>query len=317
MRRTPVFWALVLIALGVLLLLRETVESWRDVSVGALVLIAIGAWLLLARPWYGPFFVGRFVVPAALIAIGVVILLRDLRVLPGDFSVAPVVLIAIGAAILIAALPRVQGASPPILAHAIPYEGESSARVEIHHAAGRLVVGPMEDPAKLLEGTFAGGVAPDVRRGADRVEVTLRQRFGSWRGWGRGGARGFEWAVSLNRNVPLSLDVRSGASSARLELKDLDLRELDLQTGASQADLVLPERGHTAARVKAGAAQVRIRIPPGVAARIRTRRGLASVGVDTTRFPPHADGYRSPDYDAAENRVDLDIEAGAADVSVS
>ncbi|SRR6266508_2028339 len=235
MRRTSVFWAVALIALGVLLLLRETVDAWRDVSLGGLVLIAIGTWLLFERPRYG-----------------------------------------------------------------------------------RLIIGPMSKPGTILEGTFSGGVESQVRRLGDGVEVTLRQRWHpAWRsGWGHRTGRGFDWALTIDRDVPAALDVRSGASTGRLELEELLVTELTLETGASHTDLVLPRRGQSTARLQAGAAQVWIRIPTGVAAAIRVRRGLAAIRVDTSRFPQTADGYRSPDFDSAPNRVDLEIEAGAAEVTV-
>jgi hypothetical protein len=43
---------------------------------------------------------------------------------------------------------------------------------------------------------------------------------------------------------------------------------------------------------------------------------MASVRVDP-RFPRAEGGYRSPDFDTAEDRVDLDMDVGAASVRVS
>jgi len=67
---------------------------------------------------------------------------------------------------------------------------------------------------------------------------------------------------------------------------------------------------------RSGAATVRIRVPDGVAARIRPSLGAATLNVRGARFPWQGGTYQSPDYDTAANRVDLDIDAGAATIDV-
>jgi hypothetical protein len=311
MKRNAVFWAIVLIGLGVLLILRDSVPRWKDVSLGSLVLIALGMWLLVQRPWFG-WWGGGFIVPAIMLGLGIALLLQDLDVIGQDFSLWPIVLIAVGAAILFGSI----GTARPVASteETIPLEDATSARVSVNHGAGRLIVGPTEQEGILLNGTFAGGVEAAVRRADDRLDVSLRQHSrGS--SWPRSG-HGFEWAMSLTKSVPLSLEFHTGASESRLELADLLVADLELQTGASQTDVTMPARGRTTARVRAGAAKVRIKIPDGVAASIRTRKGLATTSIDSRRFPLSGDRYVSADYDGAESRVDLDIEAGAADISV-
>ena len=59
-----------------------------------------------------------------------------------------------------------------------------------------------------------------------------------------------------------------------------------------------------------------MRVPSGVAARIRISSGLAGVSVDAERFPRVGSEYISPDYETAENRLDLEINTGVGSVSV-
>jgi hypothetical protein len=310
-KRSAVFWAVVLIALGVLLILRENVPSWQNVSIGSLVLIAVGLWLLLERPWFG-WTGGAPIVAMILLGIGIVLLLQDLDVIPESFTLWPIILIAIGVAILIGSI----GSTRPVASseQTIPLDGATSARVVFNHGAGRLLVGPSPQPDILLNGTFAGGVEARVNRAGSLLDVDLRQR---WHGtpW-RAGGRGFEWTVALTPAVPLSLEFHVGASQSRLELADLLVSDLRLQTGASQTEVTMPKHGRCTARIQAGAAQVRVKVPDGVAARIRARKGLATANIDAARFPLTGDAYVSANFEQAEDRIDLDIEAGAADVSV-
>ncbi len=95
------------------------------------------------------------------------------------------------------------------------------------------------------------------------------------------------------------------------------MTEFDLGTGASATKLTLPAHaGLTSAKIQSGVASVEITVPGGVAARIRATGGLASIDIDETRFPRSGDTYRSPDFDAAENKVDLRIETGVGSVRV-
>jgi hypothetical protein len=133
--------------------------------------------------------------------------------------------------------------------------------------------------------------------------------------WGRGGP--LDWSFGLNGEVPLSLDLQTGASDARLDLSDLRVSDLRLQTGASATRLTLPANaGQTRAEVHSGAASVSIRVPEGVAARIRIKSGMAGIAVDRGRFPRTGDTYQSPDYETAPNRVDLYVETGVGSVDV-
>ena len=323
MRRTTVFWGLLLIGLGVLFLARRS-GRWKDVGAAPLILIVIGLWLLFQRVWFrGPWFRRGLILPLVLLAIGVELLLRDLGTISHHSPIWPVVLIAIGVGLLLGSAPwpgssRWARGALSTSSEAIPLEGARSARLVIRHGAGRLSVGAGAAADQLLSGKLTGRFDREVRRGDGNVEASYRQRWsgGHSRGW-EGGFGRSEWRFELARGIPLSLEVQTGASSASLDLRDLTVTDLSLEVGASDSDLILPAKGQTSARVRAGAAHLAVTVPPGVAARIRTRRGLATVSVDESRFPRTADGFASPDFDTATDRMDLDVEAGAADVRVS
>jgi hypothetical protein len=91
---------------------------------------------------------------------------------------------------------------------------------------------------------------------------------------------------------------------------------LILRTGASDTRLVLPDHGRTHTEISAGAADVQITVPPGVEAAVRNRSALAGFTIDERRFPRVDGGYRSPGYDVAEDRADIEIEGGVASFSM-
>jgi hypothetical protein len=201
---------------------------------------------------------------------------------------------------------------------AIPLEGAETAHLTLDYGAGRLTVQSAAEAGNLLDGTF-DGVRHEVRREAGRVDVTLASpsvTFGPWP-WGPAPGQPRRWALNLSDAVPLSIELDTGASDAHLDLTDLSVTQLNLSTGASSTRIELPRNaGHTEVRGSSGAATLQIHVPEGVAARIRTSGALASVNVDRKRFPRQAGVYQSPNYETAENKVDIQLDIGAGTINI-
>jgi hypothetical protein len=203
----------------------------------------------------------------------------------------------------------------------LPLEGAERAKVRLKFGAGRLRVGAGVGSSELIDGSFSGGLDHRLRQEGDTLvldmslpahgfpDVILPWNWGRW--------AGFEWTFGLNGEIPLELDVDTGASEARLDLEGLKVTDLRLDTGASSTEITLPAKaGFTKVEIEAGAASVRLRIPSGVAARIKTEGALVGVTIDKNRFPREGGVYLSPDYDIAENKADIDIDVGAGSISV-
>ena len=184
---------------------------------------------------------------------------------------------------------------------AIPLEGATEARIRITHGAGRLQVGAGAGPGVLAKGRFTGGLEHHVSREGDLADLSMRVRGQGlattllpWK-WAK--ARGAEWVVKLNEEIPLTLKIEGGASVTKLTLP--------------------ASAGQTRAEISCGAGGVEVRVPSGVAASIRTHSALAEVKVDRGRFPRVSSGvYESPDYETATNKVELraEVNLGSLDV---
>jgi len=204
----------------------------------------------------------------------------------------------------------------------VPLEGAAEAAITVRHGAGRLLIGAGAED-QLLTGSFGGGLDVSRRMDSSKLVVDMRVRdrdfsryfFGPWNhGW----AGALDWDFQLNRNVPLSLRLETGASETRLSLLDLKVRDLSLKTGASSTMVDLPvAAGFTRMTVESGAAAMRIHVPQGVAASINVKSALAGIRVDTMRFPRSGNGYVSSDYAQAANKVEIFIETGVGSVDIS
>ncbi len=254
-----------------------------------------------------------------LIGAGVLLLLNNLGLL-NAFRVDvwrliwPLFLIALGVRLI----SRINAKPGDIAMEAatIPLDGATSAAIELTHGAGELRLAAGTGMTDLVAGAFGGGLRHTATRRGDRLEVEMKMRIEPVvvLNWSPGG---YDWDVRLNPDIPLSLEFETGASRSTLDLHDLRVTELKLETAASSTDVVLPAAaGFTKVKIEAGAARVDVRVPGGVAARIRTSAGQTSIAVDSTRFPGEDKFYQSPDYESAQNKVDIEVETGLGSVAI-
>ncbi len=251
-----------------------------------------------------------------LILLAAFLLARQMGILVGDVTgyFLPAIAILFGVWLLIAAFSRGRRQAEGQTV-SVPLESARTARIKFDHGAGRLNVRSGASPTELLTGVF--GTEMDVRSNlqGDQLDVRLRNAPEFWM-WYPG--QNLDWDISLNRDVPVSLNIDSGASSTTLDLTDLKITDLDIDTGASTTEVNLPANaGNTRVDIDTGASTVRIRVPPGVAASIRIKSGVSSNNVDTNRFPRIDGGlYRSADYATAANRADITIDSGVGSIDI-
>ncbi len=199
----------------------------------------------------------------------------------------------------------------------IPLSGADRAEVKIEHGAGTLTLTAGAPADALLTGRFGGGLECHTKRDEGGVEARLRPAIAAWFLWPWNWRGPLDWDIQFNDAVPLYLKIEAGAGRAHLDLTDLRVAALKLSTGASSTRLTLPaQAGFTRAKIEAGAAGVEITVPGGVAACVRTEGGLAAIEIDASRFPRFGDEYRSPAYESAANKVEIEIEAGVGAVKV-
>ena len=302
-------------------------------------LIALGALLLLANLGLLPRDVWRSAAhlwPVILVVLGAELLVAR-RISWAGVLLALIALVVLGAVAQGAGvLPAWEGTRGPGIS--VPsgsffqqaLEGAEVAEIELSHAAGRLDVtsgageGILAAVATDGEAVFARRYR--VRNGVGSLDLSLERGFdlGSLLR-GQGDAQRLH--VRLSRDVTIRrLEVDAGAADMNLDLTDLRLQRLQVNAGASAIRVRLPARGDVLADLSTGASSLVVEVPAGSAARISIDGGLSSFTIDEQRFPRTSmEGipgvaasavYRSPDFDRAENRVDIRISAGASGVEV-
>ena len=163
------------------------------------------------------------------------------------------------------------------------------------------VDGSMED---LYRARFEGR-APEVRVEGGTVMVRYRPSLHPARG-----------EITLTGRIPWSIDAHSGMSDIEAELEDLELRGWEISAGASKIQARLPHpRGAVRIRIGAGASHVELIRPYGVPVRVRIGGGASNLSIDEFRGSGRID-WRSPDYDDVAGRYDIEVGAGASNLTV-
>lgn len=255
-----------------------------------------------------------------LIVAGILLLLQNLGLINTNIwgILWPLVLIFIGAQFLLSLTTRRFSSNAQPLY--VPLEGTSQAAVILNHGAGILHVDASAKTGSLISGMFDGGVEVEKTDQGFIRRVELKPSYHSFWDfpWSFGYHPGFHWEVGLSPEIPLMLEMKTGASETNLDLSGLKVTDLKLETGASSTQLTFPEAaGFTQARIQTGVAAVSIHVPPTVEARIEIVSGFSGIHVDTGRFFRSENIYESSGYATAANKVNLHIETGMGNVSIS
>lgn len=250
-----------------------------------------------------------------IVILGSLLLLQNLGILNINIwnLIWPFFLIALGAWIILGRLFPNRTA----VEHAvIGLDGAKKARIKINHAAGRLNIRSGNHPSNLIEGDFGGGLEVSERMNGDIKELTLKPRLDVFVfPWGPDQA--LHWDLSMSPNIPLDLNLETGANDAYIDLTSLRVEKLKLSSGASSTQVHLPEAaGYTAVKVDSGVNSIRLTIPPQVAGRILYSGGLSSIQIDKQRFLQNGNIYESADYNTAANKVDITIDTGIASIII-
>ena len=284
-----------------------------------------------------------------LLFLGIIFLLQNLNVLPWGlwgtlWHFWPVLIIIIGASILLryhnvwlvstlilamlfACLGITvwqYGASPPAekitTAYSEPLGSLEQAQIEIDFSGGSLTMDSL--PYGSLDFVEAGsgmrngdkGVTVEFRRRGSEGELHLSLERGRWEFWSKGEN---SWQVRFNRNIPLTLDVKSAASNVHLDLSQLQLTELAMDVDLANYMVKVPSStGSVHVYIDADLSNLEITIPDGVAVKLMADADLSILKVDESRFPRKGDYYVSQDFASAKNRVEIELDCDLSRVQV-
>jgi len=335
-RRHSIFWALILIVVGVLFLLNT-----MNILPGNFVELLLKLWpLLFIIGGLDNIIQGRGWVWAVIsLGLGTVFLLANFGFLPWSswnllLRMWPLILVAIGLdlifegrgagttiiGVLIALLimvgvgwfaisnsPTTKLGSTPVTQS---LEGATSANVRVTDPVGRMELRSGASGNLLLEGSaqLMGpmSLSQDYDVQAKHGSLNLSTRGGGPITWTGGWSEPL-WVFELSDDVPLTLNAETAAGSLVLDLTGLDLAELRATVAVGSLELTLDSQDDFEGRLENPVGRIRIFVPAGTLAEI-TLDTVISTSNLPAGFEKNGKVIYSPGATAANAKVRLTVE---------
>lgn len=254
-------------------------------------------------------------------------------------------------ALLLVVLPGCTGSGGSVLTLPLsePLGGATSVKIEIDPGDGNLVVDHfINNEQELASGTLQylenqSQPTHIMDTSSEPAIFTLKASSGErpWNGLPWAACNGAtEWQVHLNPQVTSELTAHTDGGNVKLNLIDMGLTYLMADTSGGNIEVALPDKAaNLSATVKTGAGDVSVEIgsgisgsntlnasssagnvevqlPERIAARIHITSGMGKTMVDS-RFTKVDDvTYQSPDYDSADDRVEITVSSSAGNVMI-
>ena len=309
-RRPPsVFWPLMFISAGIMLLLSNLgYLPWES-------------WGVLWRLW-----------PLLIIALGIDLLIGHRSVL-GAIVSAVLILVLISVIVLVALFAQnIPGLSDWIEPLEFRNEhveyslaGVEQATVYVDWTSVPGYLSALEDSPNLIEGDldYLGELIFEGSVRGGRADVKLDSRVtGNWFGaWPFGDQSDKRWDVGLSPDAPLDLTLDAGSGPCDFDLAGLQVSSLVLDVGSGPVDLVLPSGGTFEARIDGGSGPLAIVLPRGVGARVVLDSGSGPFSPDErfelARGKSSGDGtWETDKYRTAQHTITLEIDQGSGPISI-
>ena len=288
--------------------------------------------------------------PVILIAVGVIFLLVNLKVVSPDAvqrlgDLWPLVLVILGIQLVLNhTLPRPQAR----------IAGLAAAAVIVLAALGYAILGPASpggtqrlESSEALNGLTAatldlgyGGASVDVQsadlgtqlfqatvdypNGEQPPDVTVDREAGTLQISGGnssvfhlfGGPRTRHISVTLTNRIPWSVQIAGGAADLHLQLENLQLLKLEISGGVSRMDVRLPRpKGTLAVDVAGGASTVTLHAVTNTEWRVAVSGGVSSLTINGTAYGGIGDvQQQSHGYGSAADRLNVDVSGGVSHV---
>jgi hypothetical protein len=202
----------------------------------------------------------------------------------------------------------------------------TSVKIDIDPGDGNLMIDGFKGSEQVLaSGTLQylenkGLPTWSMNTSSGQATVTIKANGGQpWSRlpWSyRNGAT--EWQIHLNPNVPSDITAHSDGGNITLNLTGMAVTGVAADTGGGNIDVVLPDNAaNLNVTAKTGAGNVTVQIPNGLAAKIHASSRLGKAIIAPQFIKIDDTTYQSPDFNQASDKVEITINSGAGNVSVT
>ncbi|HPO57401.1 MAG TPA: DUF5668 domain-containing protein [Anaerolineaceae bacterium] len=344
--RVSIFWPLMLIIVGVILILVNTgvlegdslsvlIRLWPLLFViggldaifrgdgigGAIILMTLGVVLLLGNFGYLGAGMGAFALllrlwPVFLVAIGVDLIFRGS---PGWVAfLGGLLAVALVAGVFFLASSGMIARPGEVVTINQPLAEAQEAEVIIDAPVADLWISTGEDADLLAEGTITlhrGQTFVDnFVAGADTVRYTVSSEGDVFFPVAISG-EAYSWELRLNGEAVRSLDTSMGVGRQVIDLTGMQVEDFTTDLGVGQLILTLPDTGSFTGRIHNGIGATTIQVPRDASVEIRVDTGITGVSLPDG-YVRDDDLITSPGTEPGQADILLVVDSGIGAVAV-
>lgn len=124
--------------------------------------------------------------------------------------------------------------------------------------------------------------------------------------------------VTLGEKISWEIQVTTGASRSKMELKNLDVSSLIIELGAGDAEIHLGDKEkNVALEIKGGVSNVKIYVPENAGIMITTDNGLSANNFDALGLVKTGENqFISKGFNIAENKFTVTLSTGISNINI-
>ena len=124
--------------------------------------------------------------------------------------------------------------------------------------------------------------------------------------------------VVLGEKISWEIQVTTGASRSRMELKNLDVSSLSIELGAGDAEIHLGDKDkNVAVEIKGGVSNVKIYVPENAGVMVTTDNGLSANNFDALGLVKTGENqFTSKGFNIAENKFTVTLSTGISNINI-
>jgi hypothetical protein len=118
-------------------------------------------------------------------------------------------------------------------------------------------------------------------------------------------------------NIPMKINIDSGASKINLDLEQVMLESLDIDSGATSSNITIGDKiGEVDINISSGASSFDLKVPEGFAIKIINKSGLSGNNLSELGLSRNGEVWQSSDYDTNNKVIEITFESGASNLDI-
>ena len=202
---------------------------------------------------------------------------------------------------------------------AIDVSGEKELKADLNMGVGKLEVKGSSD--KILDAKFTYNVErwkPEVDyfKTGDKGNLKISNPEKSFNGMDGSNVKN-QWDISLNKDIPLSIDLEAGVGDCSLNLSDMNLKQLIIEAGVGniKVDASGNYKNDVDVKVEGGVGSTTIYVPKNMGVKVKAEKGVGKIDVDGFKTQG-SNTFINDSYESSKNKMEVDVEAGVGNITI-